>query len=142
MRILVATAALACSAAFWSVPAQAQGYYVEQRPPVYVRPPPPPRHEAEAPHRRGHIWVPGHWEWRGRGHTWVPGHYLAVRSGYYYEQPRWEQHGDRWSYRSGRWARGRGDRDRDGVPDRHDRDRDGDGIRNRYDRAPDNPYRR
>jgi len=34
------------------------------------------------------------------------------------------------------------DRDRDGVPNRHDRDRDGDGVPNRYDRRPDNPYRR
>ena len=123
MRIWMATAALACTAAFCSVPVQAQGYY-EPRP-AQVRPPPPPRAEAQAPHRRGQLWVPGQWEWRGRGHTW-----------------RWEQHGDRWSYRSGRWARGRGDHDRDGVADRHDRDRDGDGVRNRFDRAPDNPNRR
>ena len=34
------------------------------------------------------------------------------------------------------------DRDRDGVPNRHDRDRDGDGVPNRSDRRPDNPYRR
>lgn len=34
------------------------------------------------------------------------------------------------------------DRDNDGVPNRHDRDRDGDGTRNSRDRSPDNPYRR
>ena len=38
-------------------------------------------------------------------------------------------------------GRHRGDRDRDGVPNRADRDRDGDGVRNRNDRRPDNPYR-
>jgi hypothetical protein len=36
---------------------------------------------------------------------------------------------------------GRGDRDRDGVPNRADRDRDGDGVRNRDDRRPNNPNR-
>lgn len=35
----------------------------------------------------------------------------------------------------------RGDRDRDGVPDRRDRDRDGDGVPNRRDASPDNPRR-
>jgi hypothetical protein len=35
----------------------------------------------------------------------------------------------------------RGDRDRDGIPDRADRDRDGDGVRNRDDRRPDDPRR-
>ncbi len=35
----------------------------------------------------------------------------------------------------------RGDRDRDGIPDRADRDRDGDGVRNRQDRRPDDPRR-
>ncbi len=35
----------------------------------------------------------------------------------------------------------RGDRDRDGVPNRVDRDRDGDGVPNRQDRRPDDPRR-
>ena len=38
-------------------------------------------------------------------------------------------------------ARGYGDRDRDGVPNRYDRDRDNDGVPNRYDRRPNNPNR-
>ncbi len=36
---------------------------------------------------------------------------------------------------------GRGDRDRDGIPNRVDRDRDGDGVPNRHDRRPDDPRR-
>ncbi len=35
----------------------------------------------------------------------------------------------------------RGDRDRDGIPNRMDRDRDGDGVPNRRDRRPDDPRR-
>lgn len=35
----------------------------------------------------------------------------------------------------------RGDRDRDGVPNRIDRDRDGDGVPNRNDNRPNNPNR-
>ena len=35
----------------------------------------------------------------------------------------------------------RGDRDRDGVPNRVDRDRDGDGVPNNRDRRPDDPRR-
>lgn len=35
----------------------------------------------------------------------------------------------------------RGDRDRDGIPNRADRDRDGDGVPNRQDRRPDDPRR-
>lgn len=35
----------------------------------------------------------------------------------------------------------RGDRDRDGTPNRVDRDRDNDGVPNRMDRRPHDPYR-
>ncbi|MDB5838959.1 MAG: hypothetical protein JWQ23_911 [Herminiimonas sp.] len=38
-------------------------------------------------------------------------------------------------------GRVRGDRDRDGVPNRADRDRDGDGVPNRRDNRPNNPNR-
>ena len=38
-------------------------------------------------------------------------------------------------------SQARGDRDRDGIPDRADRDRDGDGVRNSQDRRPDDPRR-
>ena len=35
----------------------------------------------------------------------------------------------------------RGDRDRDGIPNRVDRDRDGDGVPNRRDSRPNDPRR-
>ena len=28
--------------------------------------PPPPRAETVPEARRGHLWVPGHWDWRGK----------------------------------------------------------------------------
>lgn len=151
--------ALASAGALMSAPASAQPSISLQ-----FGPPPPVRYEVVPPVRHGHVWVPGHWEWRGNGHVWVAGYYLRERPGYYYEQPVWVQDGGRWVYRSGNWHRGshghgfhggRRDSDRDGIPNRydrdrdndgirnrHDRDRDGDGVPNRYDRAPDNRYRR
>jgi hypothetical protein len=138
-----ALGALACAGALTSAPAAAYtsiGVQIGVPAPVYVAPPPAPVYEYTPAPRRGHVWVPGHWQWRGNGHVWVQGHFLRERSGYYYNQPRWVQHGDRWDYRGGGWSRG--DRDHDGIPNRYDRDRDGDGVRNRRDRAPDNPYRR
>ena len=87
------------------------------------RAPPPPRYEAAPRPRRGQVWVPGHWEWRGHRHVWHAGYWTKARPGYHYREPRWEQHGNRWEMRPGGW------------------DRDGDGVPNRYDRRPNNPYR-
>ncbi|MBU0746279.1 MAG: YXWGXW repeat-containing protein [Gammaproteobacteria bacterium] len=86
--------------------------------------PPPPRHEATPRHRRGMVWVPGHWEWRGHRHVWMQGHWVKARHGYHYRQPRWVEHGGRWNMQPGGW------------------DRDGDGVPNRHDRRPNDPYRR
>jgi YXWGXW repeat-containing protein len=138
-----AAGALACTGALMSAPAAAYtsvGVQIGVPAPVYVAPPPPPVYEYTPGPRRGHVWVPGHWQWRGNSHVWVQGHFLRERPGYYYNQPRWVQHGDRWDYRGGGWSRR--DRDHDGIPNRYDRDRDGDGVPNRRDRAPNNPYYR
>jgi hypothetical protein len=101
--------------------------------------PPPPRHEVIPAARPGYVWVPGFWDWRGRRHVWVNGHWERVRRGYVYRAPEWVHEGDRWVLRRGNWVRG--DRDRDGIPNRYDRDRDGDGVPNRRDAHPDNPRR-
>ncbi len=85
--------------------------------------PPPPRHEAAPRPRRGMVWVPGHWEWRGHRHVWMQGHWVKARPGYHYRPHRWEERDGRWRMQPGGW-----DRDGDGVPDRHDR-------------QPGNPYR-
>ena len=92
---------------------------------VYVQTAPPPaRVEVIPAPRRGHVWVNGHWQWRGHRYFWVPGHWVVARPGYRYLSPGWVERGGRWQYNRGRW-----DRDHDGVPDR-------------YDRHPNNPYRR
>ena len=88
--------------------------------------PPPPREEAAPTPRRGHVWVAGHWEWRGHHHQWVRGTWIRERRGYQYIQPTWAERDGRWYMERGSWRRG---------------DRDGDGVPNRQDRAPDNPRR-
>jgi hypothetical protein len=88
--------------------------------------PPPPRVEHVPTLRRGYVWVPGHWDWRGRRYVWVNGTTVRERQGYRYAEPRWIEREGRWYKEPGRWARG--DRDRDGVP-------------NRFDNAPNNPRR-
>ncbi|GGC71548.1 YXWGXW repeat-containing protein [Undibacterium terreum] len=102
--------------------------------------PPPLRGEPVPEPRRGFIWVPGHWDWRGNHHVWAQGTWIRERPGYMYYEPRWTERDGRWHYEQGRWNRG--DRDHDGIPNRVDRDRDGDGVPNRVDRRPDDPNRR
>jgi hypothetical protein len=105
--------------------------------------PPAPRYEVVPTSRPGHVWAPGHYEWRGRDYVWIEGRWLTARNGYEYREPRWVQRGNgEWVMVGGGWERGRyGDRDRDGVANRHDWDRDGDGVANRHDRFPNNPRR-
>ena len=104
--------------------------------PVYQQPA-PVRVQYQAPHpRRGMVWVPGYWDWRGHRHVWVAGHFEKVRPGYRYRTPQWEQRDGRWELHRGGW-----DRDGDGIANRNDRDRDGDGVPNRRDHQPDNPRR-
>jgi len=115
LKKLLAAGLLASALGTISAPAVSQ---------VYVQvAPPPPRHEVVPGHRRGHVWVPGHWVWRGHQHHWMPGHWVVARPGYRYHGPRWAERDGRWLYERGRW------------------DRDGDGVPNRYDRRPNNPYR-
>ena len=90
------------------------------------------------PARAGYVWQPGFWEWRGDRHYWRKGYWVRERPGYYWHPSRWERMDGRWVLRQGGWYRERyayydgnrgrggprGDRDRDGVPNRYDRDRD------------------
>jgi hypothetical protein len=85
--------------------------------------PPPLRHEVVPAARRGYVWVPGYWDWRGRRHVWVGGVWVRERRGYVYQPHRWEQRDNGWYLNRGRW------------------DRDGDGIPDRLDRHPNNPNR-
>lgn len=113
--------------------------------------PPAPMYERAPAVRRGYVWSPGYWDWRGHRHYWVPGTYIVERPGYVYAPPAWHQRGGRWTMQQGGWSqrggngyyasrdgygrqgfydggyrdghRGGGyrDRDRDGMPDRYER---------------------
>src|SRR5690606_722482 len=129
-------------------PAQAatQGTVIIQSGPTLeyrnLPPPPPPRVVDRPGARRGHVWVDGHWEWRGSRYRWVDGYWLKMRPGHSYRQPHWVQRGGEWRFERGGWEdrgrrmRGR-DSDGDGVRNRYDRDIDGDGLRNDRDRDRD-----
>ncbi len=93
-------------------------------PDVVIRVAPPPlRAEITPAARRGYVWVPGYWNWRGHRHVWSPGVWVRERRGYVHHPHRWEQRGDGWYLNRSRW------------------DRDGDGIPDHRDRHPSNPYR-
>ena len=131
-KILLGTM-VAASLGIASAPAvEARDVYVQVAPPA-------PRTEAVPAPRRGYVWVPGYWDWRGHRHVWHEGTWVRHRPGYHYAEPRWHERNGRWMLERGGWARG--DRDRDGIPNRVDRDRDNDGVPNRYDSNPNNPRR-
>ena len=89
--------------------------------------PPPARVELVPAPRRGYMWVPGYWDWRGKRHVWVKGAWLRERQGYRYNQPAWQERDGRWHMNRGSWARA---------------DRDGDGVPNRLDKHPNDPRRK
>jgi len=67
--------------------------------------PPAPRVEVVPAPRRGHVWAPGYWEYRGHSHVWVPGRWVVERRGYHWVPARWDQRGPRWHYERGHWER-------------------------------------
>jgi len=122
MKQLLLAALVAGSFGSIALPASADVVVVQTAPPA-------PRAERVPPPRRGYVWAPGHWEWRGGHHVWVNGTWLRERRGYVYHAPAWVERDGRWVMERGTWVRGGG------------RDRDGDGVPNRYDARPNNPNR-
>ncbi|GAB3414041.1 YXWGXW repeat-containing protein [Massilia agilis] len=116
------------TAAYAPLPSMAQTSYSV----VIGSAPPAPMYEAIPAPRRGYVWAPGHWEWRGHRHEWVTGYWIAERPGYVYNAPQWYRRDGGWYMEPARWTPYGPDRDRDGIPDRfeargngHDRwDRD------------------
>lgn len=119
-RLLLA-AALAGSLGTVTMPATSAVILVQKAPPE-------PRSERIPPARRGYVWAPGHWDWRGNRHVWVGGKWMRDRKGYVYNPPEWRERDGRWEMRRSEWRRG-------------NRDNDGDGVRNRDDARPNNPNR-
>jgi hypothetical protein len=131
MKKLLIAAILATSIGSLAAPAMAATEII-----VVRKAPPAPRHEVVPAARHGYVWAPGYWNWNGHRYAWVKGKYVKARAGYHWSAPSWQERDGRWQFNRGAWQRG--DRDRDGVPNRFDRDRDNDGVPNRYDRDRDN----
>ena len=80
-------------------------------PGVQVNIPPPAVRVEMQPMRpsAGHVWIAGHWAWRGGGHVWVPGHWsMPPQAGYTWEQARWVNEGGRYTFYEGHWRWGGG----------------------------------
>lgn len=139
-RILCTAAAIILStAAFMPTQAAAQvGVSI-----VIGNAPPPPRYEVVPAPRRGYEWAPGYWNWNNRRHVWVAGHWERARPGQYYQRPEWQRGNDGWRLNRGGWQRGeRHDNRPHNMHPGHGRgDRDGDGVPNRHDRRPNDPRR-
>ena len=68
--------------------------------------PPPPRYEAVPAARKGYVWAPGYWNYRGHRHVWVRGHWVRARHGYHWVPGHWDERGNhRWHFTAGRWDR-------------------------------------
>ncbi|MES2206016.1 MAG: YXWGXW repeat-containing protein [Pseudomonadota bacterium] len=65
--------------------------------------PPPVRQEIIPGHKRGYIWAPGYWNWRGNRHVWMAGHWVKERPGRRWIPEHWEQHGRRYHFSPGHW---------------------------------------
>jgi hypothetical protein len=121
------------AAAYVPLPSMAQSNFS-----LYVSSAPPaPLYERVPMPRRGYVWAPGHWEWRGHRHEWVGGYWLAERPGYAYHAPAWSRRNGGWYMEPARWTPYGPDRNRDGIPDRYEyrgADRDRDGVPDRYER--------
>jgi hypothetical protein len=67
--------------------------------------PPPARVEVRpvAP-SPNHVWIGGHWAWRGGAHVWVNGHYaLPPGQGYVWEPARWANQNGQYTFFEGHW---------------------------------------
>ncbi|UVW26895.1 thrombospondin type 3 repeat-containing protein [Massilia sp. H6] len=116
-RTLTVAALIATGAAFAPLPALAQTDFQ-----LYIgSAPPAPVYERIPVARRGQVWAPGYWAWRGHRHHWVPGHYIVARPGYVYAAPSWHQRHGRWYMEPAHWRQHGRDRNRNGVPDRYER---------------------
>ncbi|HEX4024163.1 MAG TPA: YXWGXW repeat-containing protein [Steroidobacteraceae bacterium] len=67
--------------------------------------PPPPRVELAPPTRRGFVWAPGYWAWRGHRHVWIGGRWMHERRGFHWVAAHWDRAGPGWHFVPGHWQR-------------------------------------
>lgn len=67
--------------------------------------PPPMRVEVQSARPSpGHIWIAGHWAWRGGAHVWISGHWaMPPQPGMVWEPARWNNRGGQWGFQEGHW---------------------------------------
>ncbi len=72
---------------------------------VVKKRPPKPRVEKLPPRpSKLHVWIPGHWEWRGNKFVWKPGRWaVPPRSGAVWVPGHWEQRHGGWVFIPGHW---------------------------------------
>ena len=98
MQTRIVIAALALGAIAVPVVSEARAIVVEVAPP-------PARVEVVPAPRRGYVWAPGYWDWRGRRHVWANGYWVRERRGYHWAPHRWTEREGRWHFERGRWDR-------------------------------------
>jgi WXXGXW repeat (2 copies) len=100
---LLRACALAAAVSLTAAPSFAQTYVI---PVVRVAMAPPPlRVETQPPQpSAAHVWIPGHWIWRGTQHEWSIGHWVIPPAGGYVWSPaRWAAENGQWSFYEGHW---------------------------------------
>jgi hypothetical protein len=73
---------------------------------VIVGAPPPTPLAEDVPGRPGprHVWLTGHWRYRGGHYLWIPGHWgVPPRPGARFVAPHWEQRGGSYLFFEGYW---------------------------------------
>lgn len=68
-----------------------------------TRPPPVRREVRVAAPDRGHVWVPGFWDWQGDW-VWIPGHWEPTQRNVYWVRPRYVPEYGQWRYVPGHWS--------------------------------------
>lgn len=67
---------------------------------------PPPLERTEDPPvagKKGHVWSPGFWEWRGTGYKWSPGEWIKEKRGHEWQPYRWEERNGLFHFVHGTW---------------------------------------
>ncbi len=96
--ILLSTVFVVCGAGAFANSAMARSVEIVVRPPE-------PRVVVVPERRAGYAYAPGYWRWNGHQHDWVEGRFIRERRGSHYVPARWEEHGGRWRFQEGHWAR-------------------------------------
>lgn len=97
LRILVLGSLLAAGVSAMPAMSASPSEIINRTPPPYLRDEPTPEP------RRGLVWSPGFWEWRGTRYKWSPGEWIKERPGHRWQPYGWEERDGRWHFVHGAW---------------------------------------